>query len=215
MNNNVRFIKCTQAEYDKQTSVDNNALYFIEDTNRLYQGKKIFQGYKPLDLSKYTEENPFNAIKEGLTDGSYIVIKSGYIDMGSNAEFGNVEVLENSVLTVNDSNVIFTTAGMAEYYVTYSSTGKFQNFIITETGSVDNNNNYISTLMSLTDTGQPDNAYPLLTYAEPGLLLRSPVYYDYQNMNLVLNFPEDNYSVVLTEDDIGTKVSAPLTWGTI
>lgn len=219
MNNNVRFIKCTQAVYDKQTSVDNNALYFIEDTNRLYQGKKIFQGIKALDLSKYTDENPFNAVKEGVTDGSYIVIKSGIIDMGSTTEYGNVEVLENSILIVSDDSltVNFTDTNIIEYTVHYYDGGIFSGFIITNVGVLSGSspNIYISPVMSLTDTGRPDNAYPLLTYTEPGLLLRSPVYYDYQNMNLVLNFPEENYSVVLTGDDIGTKVSAPLTWGTI
>lgn len=216
MNNNVRFIKCSQADYDKQTSIDNDALYFTEDTNRLYQGKKIFQGYKPLDLSKYTNENPFNAVKEGVTDGFYIVIKSGTIDMGS-TEFGNVEVLESSILIVsNDSlTVNFTDTDRIEYIVQYYSNGKFYGFIITNLGVPNGSSNiYISPVMPVSDI-RSDGKRPLLTYIESGLLYDSLVYYDYINMDLELKLPDENYTKVLTEQDIGTKVSAPLTWGTI
>lgn len=68
MANEVRFVQCTQLEFDESTTKDSNALYFTSDTHNIYKGGDLYtpaSGLVPLDSSKlenYADKDNYNFI---------------------------------------------------------------------------------------------------------------------------------------------------------
>lgn len=114
MSDQVKFIKCTQDKYDKLTNVDNNALYFTTDSQRIYVGEEFYQGFKPLDMSQYTGETFLDLRTARLDEGWYRVKGDGYIA----TETGDPEPW---VFEIYEGTIIFASGTSTYTIISHSS----------------------------------------------------------------------------------------------